>query len=160
LRKRSSFARIGALSVALLMALGAMGTAYGEWSDTLNISGTIETGEVSFTLTATESGNYTIPSGGYVTCEVVDDSLEVTVIDPDSTYDYYGAFTIENTGDIPLKMRVDTVLTGVLTTIIIDSPGDGIIDPTETESGKVKVDLTDGPTTTFIIITNVVPWNQ
>jgi len=160
-KKGSSFAKIGAIILAVVMGLGLMGLGVSYWSDTVNIDATVEMGEALFELTATD--NSTSPSGGSVTCQVVNDALEVTVVDASTAYDYYGHFTIENTGDIPLKMAVyeSTVPEGVVAQIV-DMSGDGIIDPTETEDGKVHVYLEDDTQLgqTFTVITNAVMWNQ
>jgi len=160
-KKGSSFAKIGAIILALVMGLGLMGVGVSYWSDTLNIGATVNTAEALFELTAT--GNTTSPSGGSVTCQVDNDALEVTVIDADTAYDYYGHFTIENTGDIPLKMLVaESTVPLKVVALIVDMSGDGIIDPTETEDGKVHVYLEDDTQLgqTFTVITNAVPWNQ
>jgi len=164
LRKtKDRFAKLGTIFLAVIVALALTGMGYGIWSATLNITGTIETGVVGFDLTATD--NYTVDPGGSVTCEVDGDALKVTVINADDDYDYYGAYSIENTGDIPLKMLVDesTVPTDVGAEII-NVVGDGTIDPLETEEGEVHVYLTASTTPpqgeTFTVITNAVMWNQ
>ncbi len=152
---------MGVIILALLMALGFMGGGVSYWSDTLLISGTVNTGNITHNLSATD--NYTSPPGGSVTCEVDSHALKVTVTDADTAYAYYGDFTLKNTGDIPLKMLVDesTVPKGVVAQII-NVVGDGTVDPEETEDGKVHIYLKNSSQKreTFTVITNAVMWNQ
>jgi len=42
--------KIGLLALALIMALGALGIGYAAWTDTINITGTVETGSVSLDI--------------------------------------------------------------------------------------------------------------
>ena len=163
-KRKGRFARLVTVFLALLVALALTGMGYGIWSDTISIEGAIEMGVSSYILTATD--NYTSPSGGSVTCYEDSGALEVTVISANVTYQYYGDFNIENTGSLPLKMVVDpsTVPPKVGAEIIIDAPGDGVIDPLETEYGRVRVYLTESTTppqgSTFTVVTNVVLWNE
>lgn len=151
--------------MVLLVALGLTGVGYAAWSDTINISGTVETGTITVELSC--SNNHTAPSGGSVTCIVVSGALEVKVFNAETIYTYYGDFSIHNGGTIPVKMVIDpsSVPAGV-TAEIINWTGDGIIDPLETESGTVHIYLVaeppDNPSkgTDFTIIVSVVPWNQ
>ncbi len=52
-RKRNSFARIGLICVALLVALGVMGMGYGMWSDTASIITTVNVGATTTELSYT-----------------------------------------------------------------------------------------------------------
>lgn len=160
-KKGNSFAKMAVVFVALLVGLGFMGVGVSYWSDTLLISGTVNTGNFTHNLSATD--NSTSPPGGSVTCEVDSHALKVTVIGADKAYAYYGHFTIENNGTIPLKMLVDesTVPQGVVAQII-NVVGDGTVDPEETEDGKVHIYLENSSQKgeTFTVITNAVMWNQ
>ncbi len=61
-RKRSPFARAGALCLALVLGLGMMGVGLAHWTDTLYIGGTVGTGEWGTSETAYAYGD------GYAHC--------------------------------------------------------------------------------------------
>ena len=44
--------KIGIICLAVLLALGALGVGYAKWFDTLNIQGTVETGELDWEFVA------------------------------------------------------------------------------------------------------------
>lgn len=48
----NSMKKIGVICLAVLLALGALGLGYAKWFDTLNIQGTVETGELDWEFVA------------------------------------------------------------------------------------------------------------
>lgn len=160
--KRSSFAKIGAIMLALVMGLGLMGIGVSYWSQTLLITATVETGDWGVQVT---KGTCSHPA--IISCDVVaSDELEVTVTDAAVVgVNYYCEFSIENTGDIPLKIQSIVVVpdppaSGVVvwtTDVVVDTQ----IEPGVIKGGKVYVSLTEDVSQfTFTVTFNVVPWNQ
>lgn len=173
-KKGSSFAKMVIVSVALLVGLGLTSMGYGIWSDTLTISGTLETGTQSTELTC--SGNYTVPAGGSISCSVTDNVLTVTVTNAQLDVNYYCDFNIQNTGDIPVKIQsivvsslppveeVEVEIQNVAVGNQIEQNGV----TGDTVYGKVHVSLlpeppdnpSKGTTFTFTVTFSVVQWNQ
>jgi hypothetical protein len=54
-RNRNGLKRIGVLALALLIALGALGTAYAAWTDTVYIGGTVNTGTLDIDIAGVSS---------------------------------------------------------------------------------------------------------
>ncbi len=170
----SGLAKAGAIFLALLVALVLTSMGYGIWSDTLTISGTVETGTQSTELTC--SDNYTVPAGGSISCSVAGNVLTVTVTDAQLDVNYYCDFNIHNTGDIPVKIQsivvsplppveeVEVEIQEVAVGNQIEQ--DGITG--DTVYGKVHVSLLPEPpdnpskntTFAFTVTFSVVQWNQ
>ena len=156
--KRSSFAKIGAIMLAVVVGLGLMGVGVSYWSDTVNISATVETGDWGVQLTWCGNCSHLA-----ISCDVVaSDTLEVTVTDAEAG-DYSCDFDIENTGDIPVKIQsidVSTLPGGVVvgTTDVVAGTQ---IDPGPPETGTVNIHLNNAIAGSFgfTVTFEVVPWN-
>ncbi|MBA7607284.1 hypothetical protein ES703_14443 [subsurface metagenome] len=162
--------------VALLVALSLMGVGVSYWSDTLTISGTVETGTWGIKI-----GNpfncYTYPDHAKkteISCSVDNDgpevTLEVTVTKAHVAVDYYCDFHIENNGTTPVKIQsidlsdLPVGVTGVEREITGEVAEGVLIDPGQAKDGTVHVYLTDGTsqkeTFTFTVTFSAVLWNQ
>lgn len=154
---------MGMVCVALLMALGSMGGAYGLWSKTLNIAGTAETGMMSANVSCCDGC-----TDSEISCSVVsNEELQFTVNNADVDVHYYCDFNIANTGTIPVKIQSITK-SGVPGTVTVDITGVAQGDQIEQEgaagdtvTGTVDVylaDITSQPFT-FTVTIEVVQWN-
>ena len=173
-KRRGGLAKAGTVFLALLVALVLTSMGYGIWSDTLTISGTLETGTQSTELTC--SGNYTVPAGGLISCSVTDNVLTVTVTNTQLDVNYYCDFNIQNTGDIPVKIQsivvsplppVEEVEVEIQDVAVGDQlEQNGVTG--DTVYGKVHVSLLPEPpdnpskntTFTFTVTFSVVQWDQ
>jgi hypothetical protein len=64
MRSRANLKRIGMLALALLIALGALGTAYAAWTEDLYIAGTVNTGTLDIDIAGVSSTFvYKVPPG-------------------------------------------------------------------------------------------------
>lgn len=95
--KRNRFARVGILSIALLLSLGIMGVGYAVWTDTAFVDGTVETGSWVGVLDEPVSQNITLSVAP-------PDTLNVSVSNAQVTTDYTGSFEVNNTGTVPIKI--------------------------------------------------------
>ena len=79
-RNRAGLKRIGALALALIMALGALGVAYSAWTETLYINSTVQTGTLDIDVAGCSSTFvYKVPPGG----------TEVHLVYPDGTEKHF-----------------------------------------------------------------------
>lgn len=101
--------KIGLICLALVLTLGLMGVGYAMWSKTLDISGTVNTGEVNAiftTATCTEDPEAEGKDVG--SCEVLGAGTQTLTITITNGYPCYGCtvdFTVDNTGTIPVKVQ-------------------------------------------------------
>lgn len=163
---------------ALMIALMAVGFTYAQWSETLLISGTVNTGTVDATLTAPQMAGWgfvfdTEPLGtdySSIAGSVTGDTLTVTITNAYPGIDYYQMMNLENTGTLPWTATVvyTTIPTGVTveilhytnvpTSIVTTVPllANGVqCDPTEITSGWLHVEVDNsaaqGQTLTFTV---------
>jgi len=154
---------MGVVCVALLMALGVMGVAYGHWSKTLDITSTLETGTMSANVSCCDGC-----TDSEISCNVVsNDELQFTVNNADVDFHYYCDFNIANTGTIPVKIQSITK-SGVPGTVTADITGVEVGDQIEQEgadgdtvTGTVDVYLAASTSQpfTFTVEIEVVQWN-
>jgi len=164
--------------MALLIALGAMGTAYGAWIDEVYIEGTISTGDINAALACGDCWEEVVEG---VPIDVPDTDIDCTggsmtlTIDVTSALedvDYYCSFIVSNTaGSLPIKIKTVTLTpsgtyTGVtavfddLTGTVLD-PGPG---PGSTATGQVHIYVTsqtDPPQNpAYTLAVTVKRWNE
>jgi hypothetical protein len=171
-RVRGGLNKIGVLALALLLAMGALGTAYGAWVDEIDIEGHFSTSGVNTTLecgACSLTGNPT----GDITCSPTSDLLEVTitVTNAQTLTDYYCPFTVDNTasGTLPVKIvSVDLsgTYSGVSASIENPIPAYTVLDAgdTTTTGSRVHISLTSdeqvGLPLTFTLTADVLRWNE
>jgi hypothetical protein len=164
--------------MALLLALGAMGTAYGAWVDEIYVEGTLSTGDINAGLSC---GNcweevngvvINVPdtdidcTGGSMTLNIDVTNAQFNAT-PTLNPHYYCSFTVSNaTGSLPIKiedMDITDSYTGVATAIEDLGIGD-VIDPGDTATGKVHIHLTSdasaGADLDYILSVTVERWNE
>jgi len=111
--------KIGLLVLALVFALGSLGVGYAMWDKTLEVTGTVNTGEVNAIFT-TATCNDTGIDPGYLmdgttpkdkdvgSCSVVGAGTQLLTITVENGYPCYECdidFTVDNTGSIPVKIQ-------------------------------------------------------
>jgi len=90
------------LFAVVLIAIMVAGLAYAHWSETLVISGTVKTGTLDLTLSCECSDNDDDSKDvGEVSCNIVGDTLTITVSNAYPCYQVSGTIDIENTGTVP-----------------------------------------------------------
>ena len=162
-RRRNRFAGLGMVSLALLLALCVMGVAYAKWSDTISIVGTANIGHVEVVLSPGEGS----PSG--ISCSLHPDDPHALVVALDGAPPgtYTCAFTITNTGSIPVKIQsivplaypegVDVSVSGVAVGDQIEQAG---VYP-DSVGGEVIVTVPEGVegTFSFSLAFSFIQWN-
>lgn len=163
MRKRNRFARLGVLSIALLLSLCVMGIGYAGWMDTADINGTMQTGYIEVVLSpgACSPNNISCSVGAPHTLQIT-----LTEAEPDT---YTCGFTITNTGTLPVKIQsididtssvpggVDVSVTGVVKGTQIEQAGEeddsaeGMVFVVVPENGSVSF--------SFDVIFSFVQWN-
>ncbi|GAG82037.1 unnamed protein product, partial [marine sediment metagenome] len=153
--RNGNFTKTGIVCLALLLALGAMGVGYAQWSDTVFISGTVETGEFSsgFIACSTNDPPNTIDPGkdkdvGSATAELAspeNDGWEEVVVTITNAYPCYQCqvyVTVQNHGTVPAQIDTVTITSPPEVTVTdIDALIGVVLDPGETVDGTVSVHL-------------------
>jgi len=145
--------------MALLIALGAMGTAYGAWVDEIYVTGSLSTSDINKSLSCgtcwEEADDIEVDVAGTdIDCEeatsttltiTVDDALKVTSATEPKDVDYYCTFTVSNAVNSFLPVTVASVtLTGTYTgvTADFDDLTPTVINPGTSATGQVHIYLT------------------
>ena len=127
---KMKFGKIGMLFLVLTLVLASMGVGYAMWDETLNIGGTVETGEVDAIFTKAmsndpgaqddpkEAGGWTLDDTltwtgarwdkDVASLEVIGAGIQTLTVTLDNGYPgYYPSvgFTIDNQGTIPVKIE-------------------------------------------------------
>ena len=135
MRKRNRFARVGMLSIALLLSLCVMGIGYAGWTDTASIDGTMKTGYIEVVLSPGACSDLEI------TCSVLTPhTLVVTLTNPHAG-NYTCGFTITNTGTIPVKIQ-SIVTSGFSNGVEVSVSG--VTEGTQLEQAGIYPDSFDG----------------
>jgi hypothetical protein len=167
MRNRRGLNKIWILALALLIALGTMGTAYSHWVDEIYIDGAFDTSGINTSMTCACS-----PSSGatYITCTGTGLTRTITVSNAQEGVDYYCLFTIDNPAD-SLPVKIDSVtLTPSdsypdVSAAITVSPTPTALDPGDnTTVGEVHISLTGdgsaGSDLEYTLTATVLRWNQ
>jgi len=179
-KRRGKFARLVTVFLALGVALGLTGLGYGSWSDTLNISGTVETGTWNDTLSVvlcwTEPVEPVGEDSTSISCWLMNTSAEMP--DPDQMVliintvkegvTYNCDFCIENEGDIPTAVQsieiMEVPALGLLDIGVSGISQGTVIDPGESAFGTVSASLIDstsvGQDILFTVKIVMVRWNE
>jgi hypothetical protein len=98
------------IAILLVIALATMGVAYGLWSKTLYIKGTVNTGNVDAELSI--ESVWDVESKDVGTCEAAlgstyqtNDTLNITVGNGYPSYYCYVKFDVHSTGSIPIHIH-------------------------------------------------------
>jgi hypothetical protein len=155
-RKSNSFAELGTLFLAVVVALMLSGMGYGVWSDTISITGTMKTGSWGVGVTGGSCSNSEV-----VSCSGSGEVLTVTLTSaPEGGY--WCDFTIANTGNVPIQIVDEEIsaLGGVAVTSIVYEGSIEQIDEGGEVDGRVNFTVTGEVSGSFTVKFIAVPWNQ
>ena len=183
MRRRRDGLAAKAVTILLvsIVALGLTGMGYGIWSDTLNISGIVNTGVMDTRMLWTGSSSVP-PSGGSIYGLPSGMTLDVHAINLEEEVDYYCYFEIDNNtgiGTLPVKIQSVTITPavadwqttyGINGSVTFDggtkTPAQELGDVIEVGqpkpgTGHVSLDGAPEPATFDVsIVVEVVLWNQ
>lgn len=160
--KRNRFSRLGVLSIALLLALCLTGVAYSAWTDEVTVEGTANLGYVEVVLS---DGECSTPQ---ISCSVGPAHTLVVTLTNAQPGTHNCAFTITNTGTIPVKIQsidVSGVPAGVEVSVLGVAKGTQIeqsgVHP-DSVSGAVRVVVLEGciASCSFEVAFSFVQWNM
>jgi hypothetical protein len=166
--RRRGLNRIGILAIALILALGVMGAAYGAWVDEIYIEGSLSTSGVEATLNCDTCWEEPDTPDTSIVCSGGSPmALNIEVYDAMEEVDYYCNFIVTNTSSsLPIKiadMSLTDSYTGVVKTIELLSVGD-VIDPGLSATGRVHIYLTSadnaGEDIAVALAVSVARWNE
>jgi len=105
--------KITLISLVLVAALGLMGVGFALWSDSLFISGTVNTGDIGLmwsqgTPYDTEDPLKDVSRGE---CEIIGDTLYITVYDAYPCIEYHFPIDLHGMGSVPVHTAM-TVVSG------------------------------------------------
>ncbi len=104
--------KILAISLVLAIALSALGVGYALWSDTLTISGTVNTGSVGVEWSPAQCSDNETKDVSSVTADIVGKELIITVNNAYPCVTYTVLADIHCTGSVPVHLQ-GIVLEGV-----------------------------------------------
>ena len=169
MRRRGGLNRIGLLALALVLALGVMGLAYGAWVDDVYITGTLSTSSINAGLscgTCSVQGTPANPTS--ISCsKTAPMTLNIEVTSAQQNVDYYCNFIVSNAaGSLPIKiasMSLTDSYTGVTEVIELLTVGT-VIDPGQSATGRVHIHLTSaasvGANISTALAVTVARWNE
>lgn len=122
----------GLLTIAVVLALALMGVAYALWSETLEIDGTVHTGEVNVAFqNASDNDNGIDPNydKDVADCEVAlganGDSMTITITNGYPSYTCTVTYEFFNDGTIPVILNTVTEESDPELTITQTGPSEG-----------------------------------
>jgi hypothetical protein len=143
-KNRSGLAKIGVLAIALMVSLGAMGLAYGRWTDTININNTVNIGDIDPVLNC-GTGSSQITCG----VSVINPMMLEFEVNASAAGSYTRNFSLQNTGTVPERIKsIVKDLSGVPAgvTVFVTNGVGTTIDPGQTYTGVVGVSIGHGAT--------------
>lgn len=139
--------RIGLLCLVLVLALAVMGAGYAMWDKTLEIDGTVNTGQVNAVFTTAECDDVGIDPGhdkDVGSCSVTGAGTQRLTIIVDNGYPCYECtvdFTVDNTGTVPVKVQ-SLSAPGAPAAVTVSWTGLDVgdqIEPDEDEPGDIHI---------------------
>jgi hypothetical protein len=161
------------LFAVVMIALMVAGFAYAHWSETLYITGTVNTGKLDAKMSAKESWDSEPDDKDFssISCEVSENDPKTLIVTVKNAYpciDYYQKFDVTNIGTIPLHIVGFNVDPGTLPVntkleISMDNPLPVQVHPGESAYGKIHIhldeDAAENTKYTFSVTIEVVQWN-
>jgi len=147
--------KMAAIFGVLIIGLAVMAASYAQWTETLNVSGSVATGELdagfsAYSCSDNEVGTYNV---GVVSCELKDEdndgdneSAEITISNAYPGYEANCNLTIKNTGSIPLHVKAVNVGNPnpeALSVSIVNDPSCTTLDVGETVTFDVVAYVTE-----------------
>ena len=172
---KNRFVKIGLLFLVLALALAAVGVGYAMWDKTLDITGTVSTGEVNMEITSVASDD---PPGalldpgkdkdvGTTTAYIDPTDNQRAIVTIENGYPCYEVsvhFTAHNSGTIPVKLQ-DIIVTAPpgITVEGWDSIGEQV-EPCEKRDNTIWLHVEQSAaelaTYTFTVEFYYVQWNE
>jgi hypothetical protein len=155
--KRNRFARLGILSIVLLLSLGIMGVGYAGWTATALVDGTAETGSWVGVL------DEPVAISQNITLDVEPpDILDVSVSNALANTTYTGSFEVNNVGTVPIRIgSIDFDLPPNVTASVSGVSAGDQIEPGETKSAIVSTSTPiAGKSYDFTVTFTFVLWNE
>jgi hypothetical protein len=165
--------RLSVLAVLLMVALAVLGLGFARWTETLNIEGTVSTGNLDAQFVSLNCYDDEPVAKDYSDIDCwVDESdprkLWITIKNAYPSINYYCEFDLQNTGSIPFHVDSVVVNTGSLPEgATVDVRGiekSEQVHPNEYKHGIVHVHLNntaaENADYTFSITINVGQWNE
>jgi hypothetical protein len=148
---------MGILSVALLMAVGFTGVGVSYWSETLDMSATVETGTYG-----SELSPGTPEPEANVSCIIDGNTLNITITDATVGWYYYRNFDIHNNGTVPIKIEsISISAPSEVTATVSDVHVDDVIEGGGTSFGTVNMEVTEaGDYYDLQVTIDTILWNQ
>jgi len=159
-RNKNRFARIGMLSIALLLTLCVTGVGYAAWTDTVSIGGTVETASWGASLSDPDPS---VPSSTNITLSVASpNTLKVNVSYAKANTPYTGTFNVNNVGTVPIKIDSIGFVPPSDTTVSISGVSAGVsLEPGETKPASVSTSTYIGCNSyDFTVTFTFVLWNE
>ena len=157
--------KIVLICMALVMALGAVGVGYALWSDSLFISGTVNTGNIGLiwsqgTPYDTEIAAKNVSHGE---CSITGDTLSITVFDAYPGIAYHFPIDLHGVGSVPVHTAM-TVRSGNTAWITIPNMSGLQIHQGQTWNGEIVIQLDNTAaelhTYTFSVQLDYWQWNE
>ena len=173
---RRYIGRIGAICLVLVLCLAVIGVGYGHWTETLNIDGTVETGEVDVEFLNAVADDNEGPLGlddvGITTVELSDtdgdgDFNWMAVSLSEGYFCYVGivSFDVHNNGTVPVKVTVIDITEPVGGEVEVSLSGlavGDVIDPSQSVACTLTAHIAANGTGQgdFYVDIEVVNWNE
>jgi len=168
---KMKFGKVGLLFLVLTLVLGSMGVGYAMWDKTLDINGTVNTGEVNLEIISASSDDIGIDPGkdkdvGSTTVAIDPglQSITVTVTNGYPCYEVYVHFTVHNNGSVPVKLQAVTANAPPEITVEGWNALGEQIDPCENRDNTIHLHVeqsaAENATYTFNVEFYYVQWNE
>jgi len=141
--------KMAAIFGVLIIGLAVMAASYAQWTEKLDISGSVATGELDAGFSACSCTDNEVGTGydaGVVSCELKDEDgdgdnelAEISITNAYPGYEANCTLTIMNTGSIPLRVA----------SVNIDNPNPSELD----------VSISNDPTNTTLDVGETVTFN-
>ncbi len=145
--------KIGILVLALVMALGALGVGYAQWTQNLNVTANVNTGNFRVILQDFSPDGDSAGTTATYSIAHTDSSLTINVGNVYPGYDQTFNYKVANWSSIPVSVvpTEDTTGVPVWATVTLVSPT-GVFDPLAagvptTQDGSVQIQITGDPPT-------------
>jgi len=137
--------KVGIIIIALVLVLGALGVGYAQWSHTITVNATVNTGTASAifsnSLMTTNADNF----GDNITYATAEPYGDGTILAVTVYHAYPGVkitdlpYYVKNVGDVPIKVDSLTLRPEYATQVAFDGgkiPGDALIAPGDAGDGS------------------------
>jgi predicted ribosomally synthesized peptide with SipW-like signal peptide len=157
--------KIVLICMALVMALGAVGVGYALWSDSLVISGTVNTGDIGLVWSQgtpydTEIAAKDVSHGE---CRIDGDTLYITVVDAYPCIEYHFPIDLHGVGSVPVHTAM-TVISGNMAWIALPNMSGLQIHEGDTWNGEIVIHLDntalENSVYTFEVQLDYWQWNE